>query len=247
MSMESISGSAQSKDAGTAEDPMMALFREHSTRVRAQVEAARPGRRKKSETFSSTLAKWISLTLTVPAHRLVLAAGEEGLSLEILQKLAASVVALRKGDQAEVRMELARERLEIARELTEERMEARFDQWLDEPEIMERFRPKPKMSPEEKERRIKAVFGITDDQPPWRQPKAQQEGQDVDDPEDVGEEEDEDEDEEEAEDESDESSPGDAIEEEEPPLEGDAPSAPKHSGGKEGTGGGRREGHGGNP
>ncbi len=222
---------------------MMALFREHSTRVRAQVEAARPGRRKKSETFSGTLAKWISLNLTVTAHRLVLAAGEEGLSLEVLQKLAASVVALRKGDQAEVRMGLAGERLEIARELTEERMEARFDQWLDDPEIMERFRPKPKMSPEEKERRIKAVFGITDDQPPWRQPQAQQEEEDEDDPEDV----DEEEDEEEAEDESDESSPGDAIAEEETPLEGDAPSAPKHSGGKEGTVGGRREGHGGNP
>jgi len=91
-----------------------------------------------------------------------------GLLLEDLQKLTACLVALRKGDHAREWMELERERLKLAQESTKERMETKFEKWVLRPEVQERFRPKSKMTPEEKERAIKAVFGITADIPPYR-------------------------------------------------------------------------------
>ena len=133
-------------------------------RVRAQVDASRESCGKNAESLSSTLAQWLMLHFTVTAQRLAEAAGEEGLPLEDLQKLTACLVALRKGDHAREWMELERERLKLAQESSKERMEAKFEKWVLRPEVQERFRPK-KMTPEEKERAMKAVFGITDDPP----------------------------------------------------------------------------------
>ncbi len=164
---QSIPRSAGPKGSRTASDPLTTLFRRHAARVRSQVAACRQN---KGESITSTLAQWLTLHFTVTAQRLAEAAGEEGLPLEALQKLTACLVALRKGDQAEQRMALERQRLELAQESTKERMEAKFEKWVLRPEVQERFRKK-KMTPEEKERAIKAVFGITDDHPNFRRPQ----------------------------------------------------------------------------
>ncbi len=162
-----ISRSARSKGSRTASDPSTTLFRKHAARVRSQVAACRQN---KNESITSTLAQWLTLHFTVTAQRLAEAAGEEGLPLEDLRKLTACLVALRKGEQAEQWMALERERLALAQESTKERMEAKFEKWVLRPEVQERFRKK-KMTPEEKERAIKAVFGITDDHPNFRPPQ----------------------------------------------------------------------------
>jgi len=152
----------EGSDAPTNEPPSPSQQLDPAERiraVRAEVEKVRPDG--EEEGLSSTLAEWLVMQLTVAAHRATEKAGEEGLSLDTLRKLSGRVCQLRKGDQDAARVEVACERLEIQRQGTRERMEEQFNEWLDQPEIMKRFRPEPPMTYEESQRRIREVFGIT--------------------------------------------------------------------------------------
>jgi len=113
-----------------------------------------------TEKFTEAMSRWLSLHYMEAAHRASEEAGEEGLSLDTLHDLSAHMLALRAGDHSVKRLAIQREHNEIQRQLTKEQMERVFEQWLKRPEIMARYQ-KEKLSPEEKERRIKAVFGIT--------------------------------------------------------------------------------------
>jgi hypothetical protein len=113
-----------------------------------------------AEKFSETMSRWLALQYMAAAHRASQEAGEAGLPLETLHDLSVHMTGLRAGDHSLERLRLMRERNDILGKLTAERMEKDFERWLKRPEVMKRFQ-KEKLSPEEKERRIKAVFGIT--------------------------------------------------------------------------------------
>jgi len=112
-------------------------------------------------TVADTLAEWLATRYVIAARDLVASAGDDGIDLATLSSLSADVVALRKGDHSAERLRMDRERLEIERERSEERMQARFEEWLKQPGIAERLCG-PKLTPEEKEARLRQILGLGD-------------------------------------------------------------------------------------
>lgn len=110
-------------------------------------------------TVADALAEWLATRYVIAARDLAAQAGEDGIDLSTLTRLTSDVVALRKGDHSAERLRVERERLEIERERSEERMEARFEQWLKQPGMVERLCG-PKLTPEEKETRMRQIFGL---------------------------------------------------------------------------------------
>ena len=110
-------------------------------------------------TVADTLAEWLATRYVIAARRLAEAAGDDGLDLPTLTKLTADVVALRKGDHSAERLCIEHERLEIERERSEQFMQARFEEWLKQPNMVERICG-PKLTPEEKETRMREIFGL---------------------------------------------------------------------------------------
>lgn len=103
-------------------------------------------------TVADTLAEWLATRYVIAARRLADEAGDDGLDLATLAKLSADVVALRKGDHSA-------ERLRMERERSEQFMQARFEEWLKQPGMVERICG-PKLTPEEKEARMRKIFGV---------------------------------------------------------------------------------------
>ena len=103
-------------------------------------------------TVADTLAEWLATRYVIAARRLADDAGEDGLDLATRAKLSADVVALRKGDHSA-------ERLRMERERNEQFMQARFEEWLKQPGMAERICG-PKLTPEEKEARMRQIFGL---------------------------------------------------------------------------------------
>ena len=114
-----------------------------------------------ASTITDDLAVWISAQLVDAARRAAEEAGPNGLPLAVWLQYSSALDVLRRGDHGQARLELRRKEVEIARERTGKWMQARFDKWVEDPEVQARFMPKP-LSPEEKERRILAVFGMTE-------------------------------------------------------------------------------------
>ena len=112
-------------------------------------------------TITDDLAVWISAQLAAAARRAAEEAGPNGLPLAVWLQYSAALDVLRRGDQRQARLELRRQEIEIARERVGKWMQARFDKWVEDPEVQARFLPKP-LSLEEKERRILDIFGMTE-------------------------------------------------------------------------------------
>ena len=110
-------------------------------------------------TVADTLAEWLANRYVIAASNLSDQAGSEGLDLKTLSSLTADISALRAGDQGAERLRLEREKLELHRERDERRMEKKFEQWLKQPNIVDRLCG-PKLSPEEKESRMRQIFGL---------------------------------------------------------------------------------------
>ncbi|MGA2242878.1 MAG: hypothetical protein ABSH11_12705 [Verrucomicrobiota bacterium] len=83
--------------------------------------------------------------------------------LRVLRGLCQDIVELRRGDHSGARLNMERERLEREREKTEEEVVEHFKRWVKNPEVRD-WICQDWLSPEERERRIREIFG--------REPKA---------------------------------------------------------------------------
>ena len=90
-------------------------------------------------TTADTLARWLAARYVVTANRLAEQAGEGCLDLATLAALSSDVVALRKGDHAAERLRIERERLDLERERDGQRIQARFEEWLKQPGMVDRI------------------------------------------------------------------------------------------------------------
>lgn len=110
-------------------------------------------------TVADALAEWLATRYVLAARDLASQSEGGGMDLPALSRLTSDVLALRKGDHGAERLRMDRERLEILRERNRETMEARFAEWLRQPGMADRICG-PKLTPEEKEARMRAIFGL---------------------------------------------------------------------------------------
>ena len=153
--MKGHDGAAGSADASRAEEAHRTGL-EQARQLRAEVAAfAEAG----VEPLTDTLAQWLTTQYISAARNAGEEAGGAGIPLTILRGLTADVVALRKGDHSAARLLIEREWVEIERGKSEERMRKQFEEWLKEPGTNERLCGK-ELSPEERERRMREIFGL---------------------------------------------------------------------------------------
>jgi len=110
-------------------------------------------------TVADTLAEWLATRYVIAGRALADQAADDGLDLATLTKLTSDVVALRKGDHSAERLRIERERLELERERSEQFMQARFEEWLKQPGMVERICG-PKLTEDEKHARLRQIFGL---------------------------------------------------------------------------------------
>ncbi len=78
--------------------------------------------------------------------------------LRALRGLCQDIVELRRGDHSGARLKMEQERLEREREKTEEEIIAHFERWLKNPEVRDKV-CQNYVTPEERERRLREIFG----------------------------------------------------------------------------------------
>lgn len=78
--------------------------------------------------------------------------------LRALRGLCQDIVELRRGDHSGARLKMEQERLDRVREKTEEEVIAHFQSWLKNPEVRDLV-CQNYISPEERERRLREIFG----------------------------------------------------------------------------------------
>jgi len=135
---------------------------EHLRELSAEVAALRETG---AEALTDLLAHWLAAHYVAAARRAVEEAGSAGIALATLRGLAADAVALRKGDHSAARLRNEQEWLAIEREKDEARMRVKFEEWLKEPGIKERVCG-PGLSHEERNRRMREIFGLPEKQRP---------------------------------------------------------------------------------
>ena len=80
--------------------------------------------------------------------------------LRSLRGLCQDIVELRRGDHSGARLKMEQDRLEREREKTEEEVITHFQDWLKNPEVRDLV-CQNWVSPEERERRLREIFGLT--------------------------------------------------------------------------------------
>ena len=85
--------------------------------------------------------------------------------LRALRGLCQDIVELRRGDHSGARLRLEQERLDRERERTEEEVVAHFQGWVRNPQVRDLI-CEDSISPEEKVRRMRALFGLAPKPPP---------------------------------------------------------------------------------
>lgn len=84
--------------------------------------------------------------------------------LRTLRGLCQDIVELRRGDHSGARLQMERERLGREREKTEEEVMAQFERWAKNPQVRD-WMMQDKISPEERSRRIREIFGLPPEPP----------------------------------------------------------------------------------
>jgi len=92
--------------------------------------------------------------------------------LRALRGLCQDIVELRRGDHSGARLKMEQERLEREREKTEEEIIAHFQRWLKNPEVRNLV-CENWVSPEERERRMREIFGLQPKPPSPPEPPAE--------------------------------------------------------------------------
>jgi hypothetical protein len=80
--------------------------------------------------------------------------------LRALRGLCQDIVELRRGDHSGARLKMEQERLEREREKTEEEVVAHFQRWVKDSKVRDLICDKH-ISPEEKEARMREIFGLS--------------------------------------------------------------------------------------
>ena len=78
--------------------------------------------------------------------------------LRALRGLCQDIVELRRGDHSGARLKMEQERLDREREKTEDEVVAHFQRWLENPAVRDLV-CRNYASPEERERRLREIFG----------------------------------------------------------------------------------------
>ncbi len=107
--------------------------------------------------LTDTLALWLAARYAVTTRQVAAAEGAEGWRL--LRELCADIVELRRGDHSAAKLRLEQDRLKQAREQTEEEVIEFFLQWAHNPKVRAAICGDC-TSPEERQRKIRAVFGL---------------------------------------------------------------------------------------
>lgn len=110
--------------------------------------------------LTDTLAFWLAARYAVATRHI--ADTEDPSGWRQLRELCADLVELRRGDHSAARLQLERERLLLDQQRSEQRMEAKFEEWLQRPEVRQRFL-KSSLTPDECAHRIREIFGIGDE------------------------------------------------------------------------------------
>jgi hypothetical protein len=84
--------------------------------------------------------------------------------MRALRGLYQDIVELRRGDHSGSRLKMEQKRLNEAREKTDEEAIAHFQRWLKNPEVRD-FVCQDYISPEERERRLREIFGLATKSP----------------------------------------------------------------------------------
>jgi hypothetical protein len=82
-----------------------------------------------------------------------------------LRALCADIVELRRGDHSAARLKVEQERLLLERSKTEQQIQERFEKWVEQPEVKKRICGS-NLSPEERNERIREIFGRASKTPP---------------------------------------------------------------------------------
>jgi len=109
--------------------------------------------------LADQMAVWLTARYLVAVQKLAEKNHDGELDLKVLRELCHDVVALRRGDHSGARLKIEQERLDREREKTEEEVIAHFQRWLKNPEVRDRV-CQDYISPEERERRMREIFGL---------------------------------------------------------------------------------------
>jgi len=110
--------------------------------------------------LTDTLALWLAARYAVATRRVAESEGAEGWRL--LRELCADLVKLRRDDHSAARLAMDRARLKLGEERSERTMEAKFEEWLKEPEVQKRLGIS-RLTPEERAHRMREIFGMSDE------------------------------------------------------------------------------------
>lgn len=117
-----------------------------------------------ADALTDTLAHWLTAHYITAAKRIARNAGNKGMDFQTLRALIADVVALRRGDHSAQRLIIEREQLDLNRQLSKERLEKLFLEWAKQPETKDRICGRG-LSLEEKNKRIREIFGLDREKP----------------------------------------------------------------------------------
>ncbi|HTB83860.1 MAG TPA: hypothetical protein VK742_09420, partial [Candidatus Sulfotelmatobacter sp.] len=95
--------------------------------------------------------------------------------LRTLRGLCQDIVELRRGDHSGARLKMEQERLTREQEKTEEEVVAHFQKWLKNPDVRDAV-CQNYVSSEERERRMRAIFGLEPKPEPAPEEAAQERG-----------------------------------------------------------------------
>jgi hypothetical protein len=110
--------------------------------------------------LADQMAVWLTSRCLVAVQKLTEKNPDGELDLKVLHELCNDVVAVRRGDQSGARLKMEQERLEREREKTEEEVVAHFQRWVKDSKVRDLILDKH-ISPEEKEARMREIFGLS--------------------------------------------------------------------------------------
>ena len=102
--------------------------------------------------LTDTLALWLAARYAVATRRVAETEGAE--AWRLLREMCGDLVELRRGDHSAARLKLEQER-------SARWMEAKFEEWLKQPEVMKRVGGS-KLTEEERARRVREIFGLAE-------------------------------------------------------------------------------------
>jgi hypothetical protein len=119
--------------------------------------------------LTDQMAGWVTVRYLMAIRKLMAAEGEP--DLKVLREFCHDVVAVRRGDHSAARLKMEQERLEREREKSEEEVITHFQHWLKNPEVRDLI-CQDYVSLEERERRLRAIFGLAPKPPEPVEPAA---------------------------------------------------------------------------